>query len=1095
MLRMNSRIGIGIIALVWTLTAAPVDCLAAGADTLTTMPAFPVEIGGLADQLLSEQACRNLAADAHRKLVAGDGSGIDSLLDVTMSLHYYLYGPTSKVDLKLRIETGSREAQLWQHQLPGARIARDLGGPVKLVDVFKTPRGCHFIFRTVSQHRPHYYDAFLGVILGKITILDIDDSDLASSWGSSLAKAISPVESDNDLADAIAMALSGKPELALKKLQPMEAKEAAGRPVWMTRIAIAQMISDQRTLEVISQAVKDCPAVLQSPSVAAWLLRKGLLEQAGQSIDAITRKYGKDPYWDALISESLLRHNRVFDAMSKARSAIKGDPTREEGYWALAMAANMKKDFDLVTEALLGLENQTPQRLGDLAKVPFFKDYVLSPSYQGFLKDRPANTQSLTEESCRQWAAKLIEQATAGDGSLIDKSIDLQACAMRNIDVLGSSEILQGLLQTEFARLYVINPYGATFASKALNASVKLIQLRRDGGKWQAIFRITQPGSHDYVELTLIPGLRNEVRIEDITPLSWAISIGRLNMIDVAYGRGSAHDVYIRCSSAYFDKRARDFLDLYRRLPKELQSCKMMMKKRLVMAGQLGEQEVTAAMADFTRVHGENDLAGVTGCEMASGTKRNLENIMKISELMNQRTGGDAYSCVLLTMMCIENKQPDKAIAWGNQAVALEPDLAASWSALISALAAQHKIDEMVNVVDRAWSEAGIRLDQTSLPNELLASSQFHQWKREHPMPATSAPSGKPSSAPAELDRQTVVKWLSELQDDLLRGSGAVFDKAFDPKVSLQLAKPRLAATMPGDEYERMIEMIVAARLKDSAGKGLAVMAQKGGVRLVRLQKSRQSWMATLRFIDGGFPSYVELPIALWPDGKIHVTDWFDHGYSGSNVAFLIDYRNPELAAIGDKIFRLSAAGLWQDVLDELQRQPESVQKKRWIVSTRLMARLRVDTDLAPEIVNEARKSAGPDMYVDMIGLRVLIHKKPDIAMDCIDRLDKLVDDPYLDVIRTRICWDRGHVRQAREHLAKAIRREPDLFEAMLMQLFDTVERRDFAGAIQCIDKMKVKRPYIVTWVQESFYAKELRDSNEYKQWAASQPALKEPQP
>lgn len=119
--------------------------------------------------------------------------------------------------------------------------------------------------------------------------------------------------------------------------------------------------------------------------------------------------------------------------------------------------------------------------------------------------------------------------------------------------------------------------------------------------------------------------------------------------------------------------------------------------------------------------------------------------------------------------------------------------------------------------------------------------------------------------------------------------------------------------------------------------------------------------------------------------------------------------------------------GSFQTVLDLYDTLPDSLKKEKASMLVRLQAAAQVDDTLYSNAIADFRSLYPNDPSLDLLSIDYYVLKE-DFAesIACVDRLDELVKDPYLNTVRARVLVAAGDFPAARRAAQQAVDDMPD---------------------------------------------------------------------
>jgi hypothetical protein len=181
-------------------------------------------------------------------------------------------------------------------------------------------------------------------------------------------------------------------------------------------------------------------------------------------------------------------------------------------------------------------------------------------------------------------------------------------------------------------------------------------------------------------------------------------------------------------------------------------------------------------------------------------------------------------------------------------------------------------------------------------------------------------------------------------------------------------------------------------------------------------------------------------------------------------------------------------AGRFQKVLDGYHGLPKSMREEKAVMMMRVMAAQRISEDEYAQAIAEFRKNHPNDACLDMLSIDgYLLRKKHELALECVDRLDKAVGgDPYLNSLRSGINADRENWAEARRFAQKAVEGAPDLPEGYWQMVAVTLGEKKHAETAKWLTTIEEKFNLQMNNLESTPEYGEFIKSPEYRSWKES---------
>ena len=226
---------------------------------------------------------------------------------------------------------------------------------------------------------------------------------------------------------------------------------------------------------------------------------------------------------------------------------------------------------------------------------------------------------------------------------------------------------------------------------------------------------------------------------------------------------------------------------------------------------------------------------------------------------------------------------------------------------------------------------------------------------------------------------------------------------------------------------------------------------------------------------------YQDIVVAKDPQGKLEVVDVYSamsaefwsttwRRYFLPSVAKKIPIQNLTTAENDyvkhfDRMLQVNlhyASGQFLQAENLYSALPPSLKQNKSLLLLRLMAAAQFEIDAYVETVDDFCRYHPNDPCLDLISINVLVHREQYAkAMQCIDRLDEAVGgDPFLNVLRSNVLFEKGEHDAARTLAETAIRVEPQLPDAYWLLLNIAVMDKEHDQTLRCLNLMKNNNIY-----------------------------------
>jgi tetratricopeptide (TPR) repeat protein len=223
-----------------------------------------------------------------------------------------------------------------------------------------------------------------------------------------------------------------------------------------------------------------------------------------------------------------------------------------------------------------------------------------------------------------------------------------------------------------------------------------------------------------------------------------------------------------------------------------------------------------------------------------------------------------------------------------------------------------------------------------------------------------------------------------------------------------------------------------------TAASDIITAVQGGGtIHLLRFRKLGGATSALLRitFPNSEGLNYIEFVFAKRPDGHVRIVDFYSF-FAGERMSeilrrgalevqasenrSLLDRLSGEESVLMKHSSELSQLGTavrerkYQDAIGVYKGLPDDAKHNKLFLLAYLRAASEIGGAEYESAIEEFRKWLPEDPAADLISIDYFFnHKQYAESIAAIDRLDKAVDDPYLDVLRSGIWLEAGNLKEA----------------------------------------------------------------------------------
>jgi tetratricopeptide (TPR) repeat protein len=155
------------------------------------------------------------------------------------------------------------------------------------------------------------------------------------------------------------------------------------------------------------------------------------------------------------------------------------------------------------------------------------------------------------------------------------------------------------------------------------------------------------------------------------------------------------------------------------------------------------------------------------------------------------------------------------------------------------------------------------------------------------------------------------------------------------------------------------------------------------------------------------------------------------------------------------KLGELNRLGKFQETLDVCAQLPDSLKTEKFVLIQRMVAAQKISDSEYLDTISLWRKTYPNDASLDLISIDYYtMLKQYDEALACVDRVDKIVGDPWLDLNRAFLYTIKKDETNAEKFAEQAFEREPDLSRAGLFVVELRKNQQDYEGCVRMLEKM-----------------------------------------
>lgn len=301
--------------------------------------------------------------------------------------------------------------------------------------------------------------------------------------------------------------------------------------------------------------------------------------------------------------------------------------------------------------------------------------------------DPPAPKKPVTEEEARAFCEEFAERFLEGDGLWLSDHIDIPGMAWRATD--GQKDAFsKGFREGASKRTDgVLRSVQNLVTQKDTFQSYKFTRLRQTKGTWKGLFRlIAKDEAMNFHELELTRKSNGEIGAaefynymtgETLTDTFRKICQDAKDTLKKNAGNEKSleggYDRVGEMSAALREKNYQAVVDLYGKVPADLQKSKVVMTLLLQAAANLDEKLYQQVMEDYAKEFPNDPSKDFISIDAFFLAKKYDLAIQAIDRLL-ERTGGDGHLSFLKATLNLLDEKPEQAIRSAKDGMKQEPD-------------------------------------------------------------------------------------------------------------------------------------------------------------------------------------------------------------------------------------------------------------------------------------------------------------------------------------------------------------------------------------------------------------------------------------
>lgn len=362
------------------------------------------------------------------------------------------------------------------------------------------------------------------------------------------------------------------------------------------------------------------------------------------------------------------------------------------------------------------------------------------------------------EKTFLDFAKKIEVTINAGDASLLDKAIDMNALLARTLQGLKVPTQLMNGFRAGMGGKF---KFGTMVVTRSIQngGSYKFLRLRSANGETRALFRLlqTDDGGLNYHELVLTLPPKGAPRIVDLyihaggeytshtLRRAFLPVIAEKNKGFFARLTGQQSD-YIKSfpkiramqQLARQGKKA-EALAALKALPASLQTDKNILLLRVLYTIEGDEAEYAAAFEAMRKAYPKDPCLDLL-CLDALILKKKYAETIRAADRIDRSIGGDPYLHVFRSNVYYAEKKLDKARQCAEKAIAAEPALTDAHFNLITICLDQKDYAKVAAILTVLEKDLGVELnDLTEVPvyADFVKSDEYKKWLAGRKQPAS----------------------------------------------------------------------------------------------------------------------------------------------------------------------------------------------------------------------------------------------------------------------------------------------------------------------------------------------------------------------
>lgn len=284
------------------------------------------------------------------------------------------------------------------------------------------------------------------------------------------------------------------------------------------------------------------------------------------------------------------------------------------------------------------------------------------------------------------------------------------------------------------------------------------------------------------------------------------------------------------------------------------------------------------------------------------------------------------------------------------------------------------------------------------------------------------------------------------------------------------------------------------------ANRILGSIQDGGSYRLLRVETGGATPVPVFRLLSQGSVNYHRWQLARDANRKLRIAD-IDVFISGELLSQTMRrLLVPALAAAGkgqadeyvkqlEDVFamqRLASGGSHKDAIEVWEKLPAAIRNEKAIMLDRLQYAQKVGGRAWDDAVADYQKRFPDDPVLELVRINALSsQRKYTEALDAVDRLDKTIGDPYLDLLRAQFHFSLQDFPNAQVHFEKLLKWDNKFERAWGGLLLLSMARKDYARTVKLLDEREkaTGKPLAPDYIEKAREFRAFAQSAEYQQW------------